>query len=49
MRVNEEIDALEAHRRSLGAVPGDHPLIAGALAVIPLYVLGLLASYLRPG
>ena len=46
MRVNEEIDALEAI--AVPSVPYlvTTRLIAGALAVIPLYVLGLLASYL---
>jgi phospholipid/cholesterol/gamma-HCH transport system permease protein len=46
MRVNEEIDALEAI--AVPSVPYlvTTRLIAGTLAVIPLYVLGLLASYL---
>jgi phospholipid/cholesterol/gamma-HCH transport system permease protein len=45
MRVNEEIDALEAI--AVPSVPYlvTTRLIAGAVAVVPLYVLGLLASY----
>jgi phospholipid/cholesterol/gamma-HCH transport system permease protein len=45
MRVNEEIDALEA--LAVPPVPFlvTTRLLAGGLAVIPLYVLGLLASY----
>ena len=45
MRVNEEIDALEAI--AVPSVPYlvTTRLLAGGLAVIPLYVLGLLASY----
>ena len=46
MRVSEEIDALET--LAVPSVPYlvTTRLIAGMLAVIPLYVLGLLASYL---
>jgi phospholipid/cholesterol/gamma-HCH transport system permease protein len=46
MRVNEEIDALESI--AVPSVPYlvTTRLIAGGVAVIPLYVLGLLASYL---
>jgi phospholipid/cholesterol/gamma-HCH transport system permease protein len=46
MRVNEEIDALESI--AVPSVPYlvTTRLIAGGLAVVPLYVLGLLASYL---
>ena len=45
MRVNEEIDALEA--LAVPSVPFlvTTRLLAGGLAVVPLYVLGLLASY----
>src|SRR4051812_10138861 len=45
MRVNEEIDALEA--LAVPSVPFlvTTRLLAGGMAVIPLYVLGLLASY----
>src|ERR1700742_1206213 len=45
MRVNEEIDALESI--AVPSVPYlvTTRLIAGATAVIPLYVLGLLGSY----
>ncbi len=46
MRVSEEIDALES--LAVPSVPFlvTTRLVAGLLAVIPLYVLGLLASYL---
>ncbi len=46
MRVSEEIDALES--LAVPSVPFlvTTRLVAGLLAVVPLYVLGLLASYL---
>lgn len=46
MRVNEEVDALEV--MSVPSLPYlvTTRLIAGFIAVIPLYIIGLLASYL---